>query len=140
MAFVLDASIAITWAMSDESDPLAELALRRIEIESTVVPAIWWYEVRNALLVNERRNRITKEDFDRFLDNLADFEIEVRPPEHSQIALQLARQHKLSIYDSAYLALALEQNIPLATLDVALQSAARSMDVPLLSDIPPEAS
>ena len=133
MAFVLDASVAITWAMSDENAPLAEVALQRIEVDTAVVPAIWWYEIRNILMVNERRNRISKEDVDRFLADLGEFDIEVRPPEHSQAAIQLARKCNLSFYDAAHLALAVAERLPLATLDRALVAAAQSVDVSLLA-------
>lgn len=46
--------------------------------------------------------------------------------------LALARAHKLSIYDAAYLELALCESMTLATLDTALADAARAVQVPLL--------
>jgi len=70
MAFVLDASVTITWAMRDESHPLADLAALHLETEPAVVPAIWWYEIRNMLVVNERRQRITVADSNDFLLSL----------------------------------------------------------------------
>jgi predicted nucleic acid-binding protein len=133
MRFVLDASVVITWAMRDEDHPAADLAFQRIQTESAIVPAIWWYEVRNILLVNERRNRISLPDSARFLADLSDFDIEVRPPENSQRTIDLARQHNLSVYDAAYLALAMEQKAPLATLDDALRSAAQFRNVALVA-------
>lgn len=133
MPFVLDASVVITWAMRDEDHPVADIAFERIQTDSAIVPAIWWYEVRNSLLVNERRNRIAPEDVAQFLSDLSAFDIEVRPAERSQQTLELARQHRLSIYDAAYLALALERQIPIATLDEALQRAAESTQLPSLA-------
>jgi predicted nucleic acid-binding protein len=133
MRFVLDASVAITWAMRDEDHPTADLAFQKIQDDSSaVVPGIWWYEVRNVLLINERRNRITRDDSAQFLSDLAGFGIELRPPENSQSTIDIARQRRLSIYDAAYLALALQLKVPIATLDEVLQSAAAAMDVPLL--------
>lgn len=120
--------------MRDEDHPIADLAFERIRTDSSaVVPAIWWYEIRNILLVNERRNRISSEDSHQFLSDLSGFEIEVRPVENSQSTIDLARQQKLSVYDAAYLALAVDLKLPIATLDEALQPAARSVNVPLLS-------
>ena len=134
MRFVLDASVVITWAMGDEDHPLADLAFERIRTDSSaVVPAIWWYEIRNVLLLNERRNRISPEDSIQFLSDISGFEIELRPVENSQSTIDLARQLKLSVYDAAYLALAVNLKLPIATLDEALQSAARTVNVPLLS-------
>lgn len=57
MAFVIDASATIAWALR-EDDPRAERARVLIETEPALVPALWWFELRNALIVNERRGRI----------------------------------------------------------------------------------
>ncbi|MBW9066117.1 PIN domain-containing protein [Rhizobium herbae] len=40
------------------------------------------------------------------------------------LVVSLARKHQLSAYDAAYLALAITEGIPLATLDKKLQQAA----------------
>ncbi len=133
MPFVLDASVVITWAMRDEDHPVADLAFDRIQTDSAMVPAIWWYEIRNILVLNERRKRISPGDCSQFLADLSSFDIEVRPPENSQLTLDLARQHKLSVYDAAYLALAAKQRIPIATLDEALRSSALAAGVSLLA-------
>jgi predicted nucleic acid-binding protein len=131
--FVLDASVVISWAMPDEGHPVADAAFQRIQTDSAVVPAIWWYEIRNILVINERRSRISQEDAARFLLDMARFDIEVRPVENSQLTIDLARQHTLSVYDAAYLALAIEEKLPIATLDQALRSTAISRGVSLLA-------
>jgi predicted nucleic acid-binding protein len=119
--------------MSDENHPMADLAFRRVQSDSAVVPSIWWYEVRNILLVNERRNRISRSDSTQFLSDLDSFSIQVLVPADGPLTLDLARKHDLSVYDAAYLALAMQQNIPLATLDKALQTAAASINIPPLA-------
>jgi len=60
MAFVLDASITACWAFQDEDHPDASLAFVRMATEEAVVPSLWWFEVRNILIVNERRRRIAE--------------------------------------------------------------------------------
>ena len=60
MPFVLDVSIAVTWAFEDENHPEATLALDRLQTDEARVPSLWWFELRNALLVNERRGRLTE--------------------------------------------------------------------------------
>jgi len=55
MAFVLDASVTACWAFDDEDHPVASLAFERMHTEEAVVPCLWWFEVRNILIVNERR-------------------------------------------------------------------------------------
>jgi hypothetical protein len=44
-------------AFNDEDHPDATLAFSRMRAEEGVVPALWWFEVRNILMVNERRRR-----------------------------------------------------------------------------------
>jgi predicted nucleic acid-binding protein len=124
MPFVLDASIAASWAFPDEQDPRADQALGRVRVEDAVVPSLWWFEVRNVLVVNERRKRITESATGIFLRELARLRFHVdREPEEAMV-LRLARTHRLSVYDASYLELALREAIPIATLDDALAAAA----------------
>ncbi|MGH9607950.1 MAG: type II toxin-antitoxin system VapC family toxin [Terracidiphilus sp.] len=133
MAFVLDASISAVWAFYDESSSLAELAASRLEAEFAMVPPIWWYEVRNLLVVNERRRRITADDSAVFLELIASYPIQIDPIEDEGTIFRFARQYGLSFYDAAYLAVAERHRAPLATLDKALQAAALAAGVPLLA-------
>lgn len=89
--------------------------------------------MRNILVVNERRRRIAESDTAAFLMNLSRLRIRVdRAPEEGAV-LRLARTHRLSVYDAAYLELAQREGLPLATLDAALQKAAAGEGVALLS-------
>jgi predicted nucleic acid-binding protein len=133
MRFVLDASIAITWAMRDEDHPSADLAFLELQSGSALVPGIFWYEIRNILVWNERRNRISPHDSTRFLRDLEQFSIDVDFPHHGTQIVELAREYKLSVYDAAYLALAMNEQLPLATLDKDLKAAALAACIPLLA-------
>lgn len=134
MAFVLDASVTACWAFEDEEHPLADLALLRVRTEDAVVPSLWWFEVRNILVVNERRKRITESGTASFLRELTRIPIRVdRVPVEAEV-LRLARAHRLSVYDAAYLELARREGLPLATLDQDLASAARAESVPLIGE------
>lgn len=132
MPFVLDASITAAWALADESSAIADLADSRLDDDIALVPRIWWYETRNLLIVNERRQRITAAHSARFLESLAGYSISIDPEDDEQSIFNLSRRYRLSFYDAAYLALAHRRGIPLATLDKALQEAARQAGVPLL--------
>jgi predicted nucleic acid-binding protein len=55
-------------------------------------------------------------------------------PEANEV-LRLARTHQLSVYDAAYLELALRKNAPLATLDTDLIKAARLESVPVIGEL-----
>jgi predicted nucleic acid-binding protein len=131
MRFVLDASVAITWVLRDEDHPMADLAFQYIQADSVVVPSIWWYEIWNVLIMNERRNRISPEDSAKFIRDLSQFSIGVDFPGGTHL-MDLSRKHKISAYDAAYLASAQSNRLPLATLDRSLQAAASAEGIPLL--------
>ena len=133
MAFVLDSSITAVWGLADESSPLADLAAKRLESEIALVPPLWWYEVRNLLIVSERKKRTTAAESAIFLELLTSYPIHVDPVQDEAATLALARQHKLSFYDASYLAVAQRNAIPLATLDKALSKAALSAGIALLA-------
>jgi len=134
MLFVLDASIAACWAFEDEDHPVAALALERIRTDEARVPSLWWFEVRNTLIVNERRKRLTEGDTSAFLRGLARLGVTVdRSPKESDV-LTLARRHRLTVYDAVYLELALREGVRLATLDTDLAAAARAENVALLGE------
>jgi len=66
---VLDASTTIAWALN-ESDRLAVRTWERMKGDQALVPTLWWFELRNAPVVNERRGRITEQQTARFLRNV----------------------------------------------------------------------
>ena len=134
MPFVLDASIAACWAFEDENHPAAALALERIRTDEVLVPGIWWFEVRNTLIVNERRGRLSQADTAIFLRGLSRLGVTIdRTPEESAV-LALARTHRLSFYDASYLELAQREGLPLVTLDHDLRKAARAAGTALLEE------
>jgi predicted nucleic acid-binding protein len=133
MAFVLDASVSAVWALADEASPIADAAAEHLKSEIGLVPRLWWYEIRNLLIVNERRQRITTADTAIFLNLLSSYPIQFDQAEDESSILSLARQYQLSFYDAAYLALALQHKVPLATLDKPLRAAALAAGVPLLA-------
>ncbi len=131
MPFALDASAALAWALPEES-PAAKQAWARTAIDSAVVPALWWFELRNGLIVNERRGRITEEETTRILRRVAKLLIAIDDAPDEQRLMALARRHRLTVYDAAYLELALRENVPLATFDGSLAAGAKAESVPVL--------
>jgi predicted nucleic acid-binding protein len=133
MTLVIDASVAAAWCFPDEAGTGADEALSRLPVEDAVVPAIWWFEIRNIFVVNERRGRIEPADTAEFLEYLGRLPIRIEPStEGSEMVLTLARKHKLSAYDASYLALAKRANGTLATLDRALAAAGAREGLELL--------
>lgn len=127
--FILDCSLALTWCFADEGGPAELDVLKRLEQEQALAPDLWRYEIANALLTAERRGRLQPADTEELLTFLDQLDIELLPVAPN---LDLARKHRLTAYDGAYLTLAMSENMPLATLDRDLAKAAKNEGVPLL--------
>ena len=133
---VLDASIAVSWCFEDEQTSYTERVLDRLAGGTeAVVPALWAFEIANALLTAERRQRLTAAQSTVFLEQLGNFDITVDTAPLPRIfgrVVDEARRWRLTAYDAAYLELALRQGLPLATLDDTLKKVAHTMGVRLL--------
>lgn len=131
MPFVLDASVTASWFFPDENHSVSAEAWGRFRTDNALVPGHWWFEVRNSMLVAERRSRLTELLTSNALARLSHLRIrQVANPDDGAVFL-LARRHRLTFYDAAYLELAQRENLPLATLDGALTRAARAEGVML---------
>jgi predicted nucleic acid-binding protein len=119
--FVLDASVVLTWCFPDENAAMAQHVAGMFQRGDTAVaPSFWPHEVLNALLAGEKRKRISKELVRSFLDDLATLPmvLEQVPARVVFDRIQrLSREHGLTAYDAAYLDLALDSGLSLATLD-----------------------
>ena len=133
MSFVLDASVVMDWAL-DEGHAKAGLARERLKTDAALSPVLLWFEVRNGLIIAERRKRATHEYSTTFLQALDKLPIVVDATPNEAELMTLSRRHRLTIYDAAYLELALRVGAPLATLDGALADAARTEGVALLGE------
>src|SRR5258708_302924 len=133
MGFVLDASVTASWFLPDEHpNAVAEAALDQLVDDTASAPSLWWFEVRNLLIVAERRGRITRPATGRALARLAVLKVALDREADSDVIMHLARQHRLSAYDAAYLELAIRHTLPLASLNKALAAAAIAEGVPLI--------
>jgi len=132
MPFVLDVSVTAAWAFADESNPDADFALGLLASDHALTTPLWWFEIRNVLVVTERRRRLTEAKTDLFLRKLAHLPVVIEPLPQRQEVLNLARRHQLTVYDAGYLELAKSTGSPLATLDVELGRAAVKEGLPLV--------
>jgi len=136
MDWVLDASIALAWALPDEASDQADRFLSRVTAKDVLwVPSLWWYEVANALVVAERRKRLTEADGIHLIDLYRALPIKTDMVSGTAVIEQLrtlARQYNLTAYDVAYLELALRKGLGLATADLNLQSASKKAGVKIL--------
>ncbi len=134
--FVVDASVVLTWCFPDENAAMAQHVAGMFKQGGTAVaPSFWPHEVLNALLVGERRKRISKELVRSFLDDLAMLPIALERFPAGVVfdrIHRLSRDHGLTAYDAAYLDLALDSSLPLATLDEDLARASKKARVRLV--------
>ena len=127
-AFVVDASMAFAWVKPSQASAESDALLERIEQGATaVVPPLWFLEVANGLLVAQRRRLLTTSERSRALDRLSGLALTVDDGD-ARIAFSrtsaLAEEHGLSLYDAAYLEVALRRTLPIASRDEALLVAA----------------
>lgn len=135
MSLVLDSSVALAWLYADETTGASLVVFEQVRQSGAWIPALWRWEVANALQMNVRQGRHDADFRDAALSNLAWFPLQVdarAEPEAWLGALQLAERYGLTVYDAAYLEIALRRKIPLASLDRQLRDAAESEGVSLL--------
>ncbi len=129
MDWVIDSSIALAWALPDETSKEAERFLSRISMRSILwVPALWWYEMANALLMAQRRKRLTEAERIRLMELYRKLPIRTDMMLDSDIMWRfqtLGIEYHLSAYDAAYLELAQRRGLGLATVDRPLGLAAQ---------------
>ena len=134
--FVLDASVVLTWCFPDETAAMAQHVAGLFKRGDTAVATSFWpHEVLNALLVGEKRKRISKELVRSFLDDLATLPILLEQFPASAVldkVQHLSREYGLTAYDAAYLDLAQRSGLPLATLDEDLVRACKKARVRLV--------
>lgn len=136
MTLVLDASMTITWLFDDERTEAAHTVMRRVVSEGAIVPSLWRLEVANVLRNAVRRGRCNEAFVDRSLGRLARLAIkrDEETDDHAWGATRnLARKENLSLYDAAYLELAIRTRVPLASCDQALLAAAARRKVAVVA-------
>ena len=134
MSLVLDSSMTLAWYFEDEQTPGTMAVLREVGVSGAVVPTLWRWEVVNGLQMAIRRKRITAAYRDRSLRDLRSLAIANDEEAGRQAwtgALNLSDRHGLTVYDAAYLELAMRLDLPVATLDAQLAAAAIAEAVPV---------
>lgn len=128
--------MTITWLFDDERTEAAHTVMRRVVSEGAIVPSLWRLEVANVLRNAVRRGRCNEAFVDRSLGRLARLAIkrDEETDDHAWGATRnLARKENLSLYDAAYLELAIRTRVPLASCDQALLAAAARRKVAVVA-------
>jgi predicted nucleic acid-binding protein len=134
---VVDASIFVAWLLNEPRQSAEQEVWDALVSESALVPVHWPNEVANALRRAARRNRISVEEIGPTLQDLASFDIRLSTPPSVQDIEALTKDAlrlDLSVYDLQYVNLARTHRLPLATIDAAMRSAARNVDVIVLPE------
>ena len=135
--FVIDASIVLSWCFPDENSSAAqEVAESFKQGDTGLATGFWPHEVLNALLVGAKRKRISTSLVKSFLDDLVLLPIELASSNAEDVFTRiqsLSLRHNLTAYDAAYLDLAIENHVALATLDESLARAAKVEKVKLFA-------
>lgn len=126
---VLDASVAVKWAIPSAREPLTDEALRFLkryvggEIEF-LVPDVFWAEVGNVLWKGTRQRRWRQDEAEAVAADMKarDFKTAsslILLPE----ALRIAFSHDRAVYDCLYVALAVQSKTNFITADERLANA-----------------
>jgi predicted nucleic acid-binding protein len=135
VSLVLDCSATLAWLYPDETTAAIQGVFDRIAGEGCVVPSLWRLEVANGLTIAVRRRRISIGFRADALNVLAlePIQIDAETSTHAwATTLHLADRFGLTVYDAAYLELAQRRSLPLASLDVPLHEAARTLGVTVI--------
>jgi predicted nucleic acid-binding protein len=134
--FVLDASVALAWAL-DNPIPAYAIQVQKAMLAGrrALVPALWHLEIANGLAMAERRQDLTSADVDDALAEIQNTGHRIETDTSftpARQALASARSFQLTAYDAVYLELARREGLPLATLDKSLRAAAAKAGVRML--------
>ena len=132
---VLDASVIGPLLIPDEAEDEHDKVIPLLDAGRALVPEHWRLEVaslgRNAVL----RGRLKAEEFHDRLADLDQFKITIDASTGREAwgrTTQLALDHRLTVYDAAYLELAIRTGAALLSADAQLVLAAKSQGVAIL--------
>lgn len=137
-SLVLDCSVTMAWILpADDMSEKANKILLSLNEKEAKVPTIWPLEVANVLWHAERLKKISPLEVAEFKEFLATLPIQI----DNSITLRamgsiytLAKAEQLTVYDAAYLEIAIRENLPLATFDKALKKAAQRTEVVVIPE------
>ncbi len=134
--WIVDASLALGWYLKDEEDRAYNLSvLAGLRENEALVPFLWLYEVSNGLVMANRRKRVSMEELEEIMGSIRALPITVDPPNTTTVLElpALALKHQLTVYDTAYLELAIRYKLPIATRDNALKRAMTSCGIEIVA-------
>lgn len=98
----------MAWVSNSQATALTRAAGDKARETGAVVPFHFHLELSNALLMLERRSRMTAEEVEKAFAGFAKLSLQINREPMENVAgmiFPLARCHRLTIYDAAYLEL-----------------------------------
>src|ERR1019366_603537 len=135
LSLVLDSSVTLAWLYAEEMTTEVRLVFDRLVRSGAWVPALWRLKIANSLQMAVRRGRVGAAFRDESLVDLESLPIRIDGETDRQAwgaTLQVADANRLTVYDAAYLELAIRRNLPIASLDRELIAAAKASGVRML--------
>ena len=127
--FVLDASVAVKWAMPQANEPLTEESLRLFQRYRDgevhfIVPDVFWAELGNVLWRGARQARWSRAQATAVAEDFIGRDFTTVSSLHLlSEAVQIAFSQDRSIFDCLYTALAVQARCDLITADERLANA-----------------
>jgi predicted nucleic acid-binding protein len=129
ITFVLDASIAVKWAVPSAREPLTNESVALLKRYSNdeidfIVPDVFWAEVANALWRGVKRQRWDRQQAETAVADIRDRDFQTVSSQLLMTsALDIALAYDRNIYDCLYAALASDSRCDLVTADERLVNA-----------------
>jgi predicted nucleic acid-binding protein len=126
--YVIDASFYAAAFLPDEKNEFTLNFFSAVKDDDAIyVPHLWWYETGNILKKAIMRKRIGYLEAQEIMASLSALHV-ITDSEfgggYAKTLLKLAHDYDLSVYDAAYLELAVRKNAVFGTLDRNLKTAA----------------
>jgi predicted nucleic acid-binding protein len=133
---VLDVGIPESWLLTHQGNLYTSEVMTRVGRDGAIVPATWPVQLAGVARASEARGQKSGPEVDRFFAQLCHFPIRIDDETSVRAwsdTLNLSRSRRVSVFDAAYLELALRFGLPLATVSRTLRRAAAAAGVPLFT-------
>jgi len=128
---VLDCSYTMALVMHNEALPGS---LERILAARLYAPALWPFEVANALRNVVRRGRLSDAAVSELCSRIEAYDVQLLAANETNLRGKyvVSQTHDLTAYDAAYLDMAVQHRYALATLDTRLAAVAQHIGVEVI--------
>jgi predicted nucleic acid-binding protein len=126
---VVDASVVLKWLLTEPSEEAEELLETHLNgSDPLVAPELLYYEIGNVLVTKTKLSaQETSDVFGYFMD--LHIEAYSLGADEYKATIDLAHRYKLSVYDAAYLGLAMALDTRLVTADRRLATRAAATKI-----------